>query len=137
MQSAFDLTAGQQLEPMTFTVTPSAARAYLEAVGDTADLYNAATAPLPPLLLVAHSLPLLMQQLHIPPGTVHGGQEGEFLQPVFPGHQLRLAATVGRAATRQGQRFLALELEFFDGDSLVCRGRTSLVVPGEARAEPV
>jgi hypothetical protein len=134
--SVFDLTAGQQLEATTFTITPAAVRAYLDAVGDASSLYDADSAPLPPLLLVAHSLPLLMHDLHIPPGTVHGGQEGEFLQPVCAGCDLRLVAVVGRTATRRGQRFLALELEFFDGDRLVCRGRTSLIVPETAWTGP-
>jgi hypothetical protein len=129
MLSPFDLTPGQPLAPMTFTITADEARAYLQAVGDTSALYQQAPAPLPPLLLAARGLQLLMAQVEIPPGTVHGSQECEFFQPASAGQPLNLTASVPRAATRQGQRFVTLEMELFDGGTLVCRGRAALIIP--------
>ncbi|MGI8913803.1 MAG: hypothetical protein ACR2JY_08465 [Chloroflexota bacterium] len=132
MLSPFDLKASQLLAPASFTITPEEARAYLEAVDDRSALYQQTTAPLPPLLLAARALQLLMAQVELPPGTVHGGQESEFFQAAYAGRPLRLTASVPRAATRQGQRFVTLEMEVFDGDVLLCRGRASLIIPGAA-----
>jgi len=127
--SPFDLTPAQPLAPATFTVTAEEARAYIQAVGDTSALYQQTAAPLPPLLLAARGLQLLMVQVEIPAGTVHGGQECEFLQPAYAGRELNLTASVPRAATRHGQRFVTLEMHIFDGAAPVCSGRASLIVP--------
>lgn len=129
MLSPFDLTAGQVLASAVFTISPAEARAYVQAVGDGSGRYHPVDAPLPPMLLAARGLQLLMAQVDIPGGTVHGGQEGEFFRPVYPGAALRLTASVPRAATRQGQRFVTLEMTIFEGDSPVCRGRALLIVP--------
>jgi hypothetical protein len=129
--SPFDLTPGQPLAPATFTITMKEARAYVQAVGDTSAVYQQAAAPLPPLLLAARGLQLLMAQVEIPPGTVHGSQECEFFQSAYAGRPLNLTASVPRAATRQGQRFVTLEMEVFDGEALVCRGRAALIIPAQ------
>lgn len=133
MLNPFDLTVGQALAPATFTISQGEARHYIEAVGDISARYLHAGAPLPPMLLAARGLQLLMAQVEIPGGTVHGGQECEFFQPTYPGKELRLTASVPRAATRQGQRFVTLEMAIFESDAPVCRGRALLIVPS---AEP-
>jgi hypothetical protein len=127
--SPFDLTPGHALAPVTFVITAEEARAYIQAVDDTSVLYHQAAAPLPPLLLAARGLQLLMAQVEIPAGTVHGGQECEFLQPTYADRELRLTVSAPRAATRQGQRFVTLEMHIFDGAAPVCRARASLIVP--------
>lgn len=134
MLSPFDLSPGQTLAPATFTITAEEARAYIRAVDDTSVLHHEAAAPLPPMLLAARGLQLLMRQVELPAGTVHGGQECEFLQPAYSGHELRLTASVPRAATRQGQRFVTLEMHVFAGVAPVFRGRSSLIVPLSAGA---
>jgi acyl dehydratase len=132
MRNPFTLTPGQPLSPATFAITPEEARAYAQAVGDASALYRRPEAPLPPLLLAARALRLLMAQVDIPPGTVHGGQDCEFFQAAYAGRDLRLTASVPRAATRQGQRFLTLELELRAGEALICRGRALLIVPQDS-----
>jgi len=100
--SPFDLTPGHALAPVTFVITAEEARAYIQAVDDTSVLYHQAAAPLPPLLLAARGLQLLMAQVEIPAGTVHGGQECEFLQPTYADRELRL--TVSAHARRYPAR---------------------------------
>jgi hypothetical protein len=125
----FDLTVGQALEPATFTISQHEARAYIEAVGDASARYQQPDAPLPPMLLAARGLQLLMGQVEVPGGTVHGGQECEFFQPAYAGKEMRLTALVPRVATRQGQRFVTLEMAIFADDAPVCRGRALLIIP--------
>lgn len=129
MLSPFELAPGQALAPVTFTITAAEAGAYVQAVGDSSALYQQAMAPLPPLLLAARGLQLLMAQVEIPAGTVHGGQECEFFHPTYAGRPLHLTASVPRASTRQGQRFVTLEMEVREGEALVCRGRAALIIP--------
>lgn len=130
------LPAGYRFPPLAFTVTPAEADAYRQAVGDESALFSAADAPLPPLLLVARALRLVMEQVGLPPGTLHGGQEGEFLRPAQAGRTLRLEASAPRAATRQGMRFITLETSVFQGDSAICRGRATLIVPQPSAVAP-
>jgi acyl dehydratase len=127
--SPYDLTAGQPLEPATFTISQREARQYIEAVGDASARYHNPDAPLPPMLLAARGLQVLMAQVEIPGGTVHGGQECEFFRQSYPGEELRLTASVPRAASRQGQRFVTLELAIFADDAPVCRCRSLLIMP--------
>lgn len=131
----FDLAAGEQLAPADFVVSAAEAHAYRAAVGDASPVYDVDDAPLPPLLLAAHGLRRLMEQVDIRPGSVHGAQECEFLAAAYAGQPLRMEASVARAATRQGQRILVLEFAVLAAGEAnaplgLCRGRATLLVPG-------
>ena len=127
------LPAGHRFPPLAFTVSVAEARAYRAAVEDAVS--DPDEAPLPPLLLIARALRLLLERTGLPPGTVHGGQEAEFLRPVRPGQPLRLEAALPRAATRQGMRLVTLETTVLAEDGApVCRGRATLIVPAPGDA---
>ena len=127
----FTLQPGHQFAAATLVIGAAEARAYLDAIGDSSELYAGDSAPLPPLLLIARGIRLLMSELDVRPGTVHGAQEVESLRPVVAGQTLRYEAGVSRATTRQGARFLAVDVTVLDAQGPVCRGRTTLLVPGD------
>ncbi len=127
------LSAGHQFPRHSFSVTGEEVRQYLEAVGDQWPGYAQLDAVAPPLFLIAKGLGMLLAAIGLPPGSVHGSQECEFVHPVRPGTELVLEAGVTRAATRQGQRFVTVEMAAREDDMLVCRGRALLIIPGDAR----
>jgi hypothetical protein len=126
------LAAGYQFRRSAFAVTATEARAYLQAVDDRWSGYALPGAPVPPLLLIAKGLGRLMAEIGLPPGSIHGSQECAFLRATPPSTPLLLQAEVSRAATRQGQRFITVDLTVHDGDQAVCRGRALLIIPAEA-----
>ena len=133
----FTLQAGHQFTAATVVISAAEARAYLEAVGDATAVHRGdagvpsgvPSGPLPPLLLIAHGIRALMSELDVRPGTVHVAQELENVRPAFAAQLLRYEASVSRATTRQGARFLVVDVTIFAIQGPVCRGRTTLVIP--------
>lgn len=136
MLSPLEIAPGRRFLPVTFRLTPAEVRAYRQAIGDAPGNEKDEEAPVPPLLLAARALHLLMAQVAIPAGTVHGGQECEFLAAVYADRELRLEASAPRAAIRRGQCFLTLEMDVADERGVLCRGRASLIIPIATVAEP-
>ena len=90
------LARGDALPPVALSVSAEEAAAYLDATGEPTERWTDAV---PPLAQGALLLGALMEQMALPPGALHTGQEFAFLRAVAPGEPLE-GAHRGRAAQR-------------------------------------
>ena len=76
---------GHEFSPATFTISPEQVRAYLDAIGDTNDYGD----DVPPLAAVALGLNALQEQITLPEGSLHTGQEVEHAAGLRAGEALK------------------------------------------------
>lgn len=128
------LRRGDRLPPIAFVVTAEDVRAYLAATGESAEAWHTAV---PPLALGAYILAGLMEEMPLPAGALHAGQEFEFLAPVPQGEPLEAELTVVQQSERQGSNIVVFASDLRSGDQVVLRGRTTVMAPVPAPAEAV
>jgi len=123
------LKPGQALTPRKVVFTSEAVDQYRRAVEDASELY--AHSPLvPPTAVAALGLRGIIEELSIPGGTLHAGQELEFLRAVEVGQELTCQATVSQNAVRGQWRFLTVDFSLQDeGGWPVLRGRSTILLP--------
>jgi len=103
---------------------------YTTAVGDESGLKNADGRLVPPMAVAALGLRGVVEDLQIPGGTLHTGQELEFLQLVIRDSVLHCQAVVMQNSVRRDRRFLVVGLTVTDEhDSKVLIGKSTLVIP--------
>jgi acyl dehydratase len=74
----------------------------------------------------------VVNDLALPGGTLHTGQEMEFLRTVRAGDELDCTATVAQSSVRGGRRFVVFRLAVENGDGqTVLNGTSTLMVPEE------
>jgi hypothetical protein len=122
------LPRGHEFAPARFVLTAARVRAYLDAVGDRGD-YGASA---PPLAAVAFGLAALQEQLSLPDGALHTGQEVEHLHPIACDAELMLTGRVAQRSERQGLVVTVIEYELADGAGPAMRARTTILAPGAA-----
>ena len=123
------LKAGQQLTSRTFALEREAVAAYISAVEDTSLLY-ADGLWTPPTTVAALGLKGILEELEIPGGTVHLGQELEFLEAVGIGETLTCNAAIAQNSVRGQWRFLYVAVEVNAGNGRpVLKGRSTIMVP--------
>ena len=88
-----------------YTLDDAAVALYVNAVGDRSGLYEAGDGVTPPMAVAALGLRGVVEDLHIPGGTLHTSQEMEFLVAVPVGVRV---AVRGRRAAKFGARRQAL-----------------------------
>ncbi len=127
----FALQRGDVMPESSLRVDAGDVRGYLAATGEAGaaagGLWGAEAVP--PLALGALVLAALTDQMPLPTGTVHVGQEFEFLRPVTAGQELTARATVNRRTERRGTLLTTLSLELRAAGGLVLEGLTTLVTP--------
>ena len=127
------LARGDALPPIALSVSAEEAAAYLDATGEPVERWADAV---PPLAQGALLLGALMEQLALPPGALHTGQEFAFLRAVAPGEPLEGRIAVAQHSERRGSVIAAFDLELRDADGEpVLRGRSTVIAP--AREEGV
>ena len=125
------LSRGDVLPPIALSVSAAEARAYLDATGEAAERWTDAV---PPLAQGAFILGALMEQMALPAGALHTGQEFAFLRAVAPGEPLEARIAVAQHSERRGSLIVAFDLELRGADGEpVLRGRSTVIAP--ARAE--
>ncbi len=124
------LSRGDALPPIALSVSADDARAYLDATGEPAERW---TESVPPLAQGAFILGALMEQMALPAGALHTGQEFAFLRAVAPGEPLEARIAVAQHSERRGSLIVAFDLELRDADGEpVLRGRSTVIAPGRA-----
>lgn len=123
-----NLNKGDQLEPFEVCLTSDDIAAYLAATGEENATWDGAV---PPLAIGAFALGGLMEQVGIPEGLLHSGQEFEFVRPVAHGAPVEVRCSVASHAERRGALMVAFDLELHGGGELVGTGRTSVIVPSD------
>ena len=102
---------------------------YLEATEDGSNLYLD-DALVPPVAVAAYAMAALVEDVHLPPGTIHVSQELEFLDIVAVNDSLISYATVSRKQSRGKIHLLAIDLNVFNQkQKAVLSAKTSFVLP--------
>ncbi|MDA1061646.1 MAG: hypothetical protein O2895_01850 [Chloroflexi bacterium] len=130
----FALTRGDALLAIPVLLDAADTRAYLTATGEPLERWTEAA---PPLAIGALVLAALTERIPLPEGTVHIGQEFEFLRTVTPGEPLQVDLRIGQRSDRSGAVVIAFDLALHTaaGDA-VLRGRATVVAPARATATP-
>ena len=110
----------------------------MKSVQDDSDrLFNDSGIELaPPMSIAALSLRGVVNDLQIPGGTLHVGQEMEFKGSVEVGEDLRCVASVASNNVRGDWRFLAVDLSVLSSSSdEVMVGKSTIMLPAENKIE--
>ena len=116
---------GHEFSPATFTVPAERAVAYLRAVGDEGEYGDC----VPPLAAVALGLGALQEQVSLPEGSLHTGQEVEQVTPAREGEVLSMTARIAQRSERQGFVISVIEFEIGGRAGAAVRARTTIMAP--------
>ncbi len=128
------LAVGQEVSNRSISLDAGTVSKYVGAVDDaTARPGAPGDGKAPPMAVAALGLRGVLDDLGIPSGALHAGQELSFSGPVDVDASLRCKATVARNSVRRGSRFVDIALSVVDEeDGEVMSGTTTLIMPGEA-----
>ena len=120
------LVRGDTLPPVPLDISAADVRAYLDATGE-----DPARWPdfVPPIMLDALMLGVLLEQAELLPGLMHTGQEHQSHRPVRIGEPLSVQFIVISNAVRAGATFAVFEAEARAGDEVVATTRSSVMSP--------
>jgi hypothetical protein len=119
------LPRGHELAPATFRLTDETIASYLGACGDVGVYASSA----PPLAAIALGLAALQEQLALPDGTLHTGQEVEHLAPIPANSVVSLTGRIAQRSERQGFVISVLEFEVLHEDAIALRARATIMAP--------
>ena len=117
------LPRGHEFAPAAFTLSRETIGAYLAATGDTTDYGDA----VPPLAAIALGLTAMQEQLSLPEGSLHTGQEVEHLAPLKVDDDLTLTGRVAQRSERQGFVISVIEFEIAGSGGVALRARTTIM----------
>ena len=119
------LPRGHEFTPAPFKASRTDTNAYLAATGDMASYGDA----VPPLAAVALGLAALQEQLMLPEGSLHTGQEVEQVSSIVVDEPLTLSGRVAQHSERQGFVISVVEFEIASGDLQRLRARSTIMAP--------
>ena len=117
---------GHEFPSSAFSLTGEQVRAYLASTGDGNDYGGT----VPPLAAVALGLDALQEQIALPEGSLHTGQEVDHAAVVLAGEALTLTARIVQRSERQGFVISVIEFEVSAVGGLAIRARTTIMAPG-------
>jgi len=126
------LVSGQEISNRTYDLDATVVSRYVEAVADQASLRSEADGRelVPPMAVAALSLRGVVNDLAIPGGTLHAGQELEFKKTVAIGDTLACRATLLQNSVRGEWRFIVVQLGVEDDDGReVMAGKSTIMLP--------
>ena len=126
------LTSGTEVSSRTIVLDEDTVAGYVDAVGDANGCLvgEGGIKLTPPMALAALTLGVVINDLKIPGGTVHAGQEIEFSEAVPLGETIACIATVVQNSVRGGMRFMVVRLMVENGDGRkVMEGKSTIIIP--------
>jgi acyl dehydratase len=126
------LQTGESVSSQSYLLDGDTVAAYAEAVGDRHELtsLDGGEVLAPPMAVAALSLKGVVNDLAIPGGTLHVGQELEFKRAVAVGETLDCNALLLQNSVRGEWRFLVVQLKVDDGDGhSVMEGKSTIMLP--------
>ena len=126
------LTTGQIVSHHTYQLDEDMVGEYIGAVKDVSDspLRGDGRRLAPPMSMAALSLRGVVQDLQIPGGTLHVGQEFEFAKAVTVGSTLECEATLAQNSVRGGMRIMVVTSTVRDADGVeVMSGKSTIMLP--------
>jgi acyl dehydratase len=127
-----ELEPGQEISRHSYQVDEGIVADYVTAVQDEnpALMDESGERLVPPMAVAALSIRGVVQDLRIPGGTLHAGQEFEFMSSVYIGRSLECVATLSQNSIRGDWRFLVIDCRVTDGErSDVMIGKSTIMVP--------
>ena len=126
------LAVGDTISDRTFPLGHEGVAKYVGAVRDESGVFDPADEPptVPPMAVATFALRGVLDDLGIPEGTIHVGQEMAFLGAVSTGEELNCKAVISQNAVRTGYRLLAVGMEVYnEQDRQVMTGKSTILVP--------
>lgn len=127
------LAKGHEFDVGDIEVTRSGVERYLAAVGDTNEIYEKLDL-VPPLGVAALALTRLLEQIDLPFGTLHIGQEIEAHDGIAIGARLSMQGRIAQRSVRAGAVISVIEFALtpHGKDEPALSGRTTVMVQGAA-----
>ena len=123
------LSPGQTISRHTYVVDDAMVDRYVDAVQDESHMATERELA-PPMSIAALSLTGVVQDLQIPGGTLHVGQEFQFSGAVSVGATLECVATLKTNSIRGGWRFMVVDSVVTEGGiRLVMTGKSTITLP--------
>jgi hypothetical protein len=138
LPSLADLPRGHEIPVAGFDLRAGDVRRYLEAVEDRTGAYGEGVdgpAWVPPLAVAALTLRAVLEQVVLPAGALHTGQEVEFRRPVPVGSSLQPRARVAQRSEMRGAVISVVEFDVAEeglADPAVIGRATVMMPPQEA-----
>ena len=126
-----ELEVGAVVSHQSYTLDRESVKKYVSAVKDTSAHPKTNTVdPAPPMSIAALSLRGVVNDLKIPGGTLHIGQELVFLKPVNVGTHLECTAILSSNSVRREFRFIVVDLNVRDDlNDYVMKGKSTIMLP--------
>ena len=127
-----ELQPGQEISRHSYRVDETMVSDYVAAVQDEnpALTDDSGERLVPAMAVAALSIRGVVQDLRIPGGTLHAGQEFEFMSAVSVGSSLECVATLAQNSVRGDWRFLVIDCQVTDGEySDVMTGKSTIMIP--------
>ena len=127
------LSPGHNISVRSYILDAATVAKYVDAVGDESQLPVSEDGRqlAPPMAIAALSIRGVVNDLAIPGGTLHVGQELDYIGGVEVDETLECSATLVQNSVRGGWRFMVVELEVQNGRGRkVMGGRSIIMLPG-------
>ena len=127
-----ELVPGQRVSRRSYVLDGEIIADYMAAVQDQSAMLdsNEGKQLVPHMSIAALTVGGVVQDLQIPGGSLHVGQELDFLRAVPLGETLVCEATLKQNSVRGGWRFMVLESEVQDSEGRrVMAGKSTVILP--------
>ena len=127
-----ELKPGTQVSSRTYDLESDLVSDYVDAVQHQNGLLedDQGRELVPPMAVAALSIRSAVEDLRIPGGTLHAGQEIRFSRAVAVGTRLSCVATLTLNSVRGDWRFLVVDCRVAeDDDSEVMTGKSTIMIP--------
>ena len=127
-----ELKPGTQISSKEYELEPDLVSDYVDAVQHQNGLLedDQGRDLVPPMAVAALSIRGAVEDLRIPGGTLHAGQEIRFSRAVAVGTRLNCVAMLTQNSVRGDWRFLVVDCRVTeDDDSEVMTGKSTIMIP--------
>jgi acyl dehydratase len=125
----YQLYVGFEFPARSYKLDPATVSLYLEAVGESAELFRKESL-VPPMAVTALAMAALSQGVSMPSGTIHVSQELDFLNLVKVGDTVTCYSKVSRKLERGGMRLMNTDITVLNQDQeKVLTGRIGFILP--------
>jgi hypothetical protein len=125
------VSSGDVLPAFTMVVTADEVREYLRATGEDPEVWLEADL-VPPLAALALTLAALTEEMPLPAGVIHSGQEVDFVRAIPIDSEITGFAVIDRRSERAGVLMTQLGFELQVEDETAARGKITIVMPTTA-----
>ena len=126
------LAVGDVISDRRFPLGLDGVGKYASAVRDESGVFDPTgeSPTVPPMAVAAFALRGVLDDLGIPEGTIHVGQEMAFLGAVATGEELNCKAVISQNGVKTGYRLLAVGMDVRDRtDRQVMTAKSTILVP--------